>query len=444
MPASAMPKPFLFYGARRCALGGFIFIGSSMNKIKGMRWWMIALVTCGLTVNYLARNSLAAAAPTFKQELHITSEQYSYIVASFQAAYMVVQPIAGYVLDMLGTKIGFAIFALLWSAVCMLHGLASGWLSLALFRGLLGVSEAAGIPAGLKAASEWFPAKERSIATGWFNIGSSIGALVAPPLVIWCILHGNWRISFIIIGLLGFVWLAMWLLFYKHPKDQKHLSAEERDYILSGQEAGYKVETKEKPSWTKIVSSKAFWSIAIPRFLAEPAWQTFNFWIPLYMSEVRHMDLKQIAMFAWIPFLAADLGCVVGGYLAPFYQKHFNTGLITSRKLVVVTGSVCMIGPACIGLVASPYVAIALFCVGGFAHQTLSGALYTLASDVFNKNDVATATGLTGMAGYLGATIFSLAVGILVTTVGYNPLFVALALFDIVGATVVWNMLKAK
>jgi len=162
------------------------------------------------------------------------------------------------------------------------------------------------------------------------------------------------------------------------------------------------------------------------------------------MSEVRHMNLKEIAMFAWLPFLAADLGCVVGGYLAPYFQKRFNTSLITSRKLVVVTGALCMIGPGCIGLVASPYAAIALFCIGGFAHQTLSGALYTLASDTFGKNDVATATGLTGMAGYLGGTIFSLIVGALAATVGYNPLFVALALFDIIGAIVVWTMLKAK
>jgi len=415
-----------------------------MNKIKGMRWWMIALVTCGLIVNYLARNSLAAAAPTLKQELQITTEQYSYIVASFQAAYMVMQPIAGYILDMLGTKIGFAIFALLWSAVCMLHGSANGWVSLAAFRGLLGVSEAAGIPSGLKAASEWFPAKERSIATGWFNIGSSVGALIAPPLVIWCIMQGNWRWAFVIIGMIGFVWLAMWMLFYKHPNDQKHLSDEERDYIVSGQEAAYKVDAAQKPSWGKILASKSFWSIAIPRFLAEPAWQTFNFWIPLYMAEVRHMNLKEIAMFAWLPFLAADLGCVVGGYLAPYFQKRFNTSLITSRKMVVVTGAVCMIGPGCIGLASDPYVAIALFCVGGFAHQTLSGALYTLASDVFGKNDVATATGLTGMAGYLGGTIFSLIVGVLATRIGYNPLFVALAAFDIIGAVVVWNMLKAN
>jgi MFS transporter, ACS family, hexuronate transporter len=413
-----------------------------MGKVRGMRWWMIGLVTSGLIVNYIARNSLAVAAPEMNRLLSISTAQYSYIVASFQAAYMVMQPVAGYVLDVVGTKIGFALFAIAWSGACMLHGTANGWISLAAFRGLLGLTEAAGIPSGLKATSEWFPAKERSIATGWFNIGSSIGAVIAPPLVVWWVLHGNWRMAFVSIGVLGLIWSALWLLLYRAPKDQPRLSDTERDYILQGQEAKHKTETTSRPSWRAIVKRRAFWGIAIPRFLAEPAWQTFNFWIPLYMVSVRHMNLKEIAMFAWLPFLAADIGCVLGGYLAPWYQKRFNTSLITSRKLVVVTGSLCMIGPACIGLATSPYVAIALFCIGGFAHQTLSGALYTLASDVFGKNDVATATGLTGMAGYAGATLFSLAVGVVVAVVGYDPLFVALACFDLIGALVVWCVLK--
>jgi len=413
-----------------------------MKKVKGMRWWMIALVTCGLTLNYLARSSLATAAPTFEHELLITDKQYSYIVAAFQAAYMVVQPLAGYVLDILGTKIGFACFALIWALICMAHSLAGGWASLAIFRGLTGMFEAASIPSGLKASSEWFPAKERSIATGWFNIGSSIGALLAPPLVAWCVIHHNWRTAFVIIGGLGILWVGLWSMFYKHPRDQKHLSDEEREYIISGQEASYRTETREKPSVRAILANRSFWGIAIPRFLAEPAWQTFSFWIPLYMADVHHMNLKDIAMCAWLPFLTADLGCVVGGYLAPYFQKHFKVSLITSRKLVVVTGAICMIGPGCIGLASNPYTAIALFCLGGFAHQTLSGALFTLASDSFGKRDLATATGLAGMSGYLGATIFSLIVGVLTATMGYNPLFAALALFDIIGATVVWFTIR--
>ncbi|GAB7126167.1 MFS transporter [Silvimonas sp. JCM 19000] len=399
---------------------------------------MVGMVTAGLIVNYLARNTLSVAAPTMMHDLHMTTKEYSYVVVAWQACYALMQPVAGYILDAIGTKIGFAIFACAWSIACAAAAFAGNWQGLAVFRGMLGLTEAAGIPAGVKATTEWFPAKERSVAIGWFNIGSSIGALLAPPLVVWAIMAGSWEWAFVIVGVLGGVWTALWMLFYKHPKHQKALSDSEREYILAGQEAQYRDESSAaaapKARWTEIVKSRNFRAIAIPRFLSEPAWQTFNAWIPLYMATERHMNLKEIAMFAWLPFLAADLGCVLGGYLSPFFHKYCNVPLFTSRKLVMITGAVCMVGPACIGLVSSPYTAIALLCVGGFAHQTLSGALYAITSDMFGKNEVATATGLGGMCGYLGATIFTLFFGVLVTQVGYSPLFVLLAIFDVIAA----------
>jgi ACS family hexuronate transporter-like MFS transporter len=349
------------------------------------------------------------------------------------------QPVVGYILDLVGLKIGFALFAFAWSATNMLHAFAVGWPSLAFFRGLLGMSEAAIFPGGMKTISEWFPAKERSVATGWFNTGASLGAMIAPPLVVFCILTFNWQTAFVVTGALGFIWVAVWLMFYQSPQDHPRLSDTERAYILEGQQGR---ASMEKPSWKEIVSSRKFWGIAIPRFLAEPAWQTFNFWIPIYLVSVRHLDLKEIAAFAWLPFLAADLGCIMGGYLAPFYMKHFKTSLIGSRKLVVVTGCMLMVGPACIGLADSPYVAIALFCVGAFAHQTLAGALLTMASDVFGHHQVGTAVGLAGSAGWIGGTIFSLLVGALATTIGYNPLFVCLWVFDLVGAFLVWKLIR--
>ncbi|MDR3429039.1 MFS transporter [Silvimonas sp.] len=415
-----------------------------MVKLKGMRWWMVAIVTFGLIVNYLARNTLSVAAPTMMAEMHMSTQQYSYVVVAWQVCYALMQPIAGYILDAIGTKLGFAIFAACWSLACAAAALATGWQGLAFFRALLGMSEAAGIPAGVKATTEWFPAKERSVAIGWFNIGSSVGALLAPPLVVWSIMHGTWHWGFVIVGVLGLIWTTIWMLFYKHPKDQKALSDKERDYILEGQEAQFKDEVVRKASWKSIVSSRNFWAIAIPRFLSEPAWQTFNAWIPLYMMTERHMNLKEIALFAWLPFLAADIGCVLGGYLSPFFHKYFNVSLFTSRKMVVVFGALFMIGPACIGLAASPYTAIALLCVGGFAHQTLSGALYSVTSDMFGKHEVATATGLGGMSGYLGATLFTLLFGFLVVKIGYSPLFLLLAIFDLVGAVVVCVLARER
>jgi ACS family hexuronate transporter-like MFS transporter len=411
-------------------------------KIKGIRWWMVGLVTAGLVVNYLARNTLSVAAPTLMTDLSISTAQYAQIVVAWQVCYALMQPVAGYIIDAIGTKMGFAIFALAWSVACAGAAMATGWQSLAFLRGLLGLTEAAGLPAGVKATTEWFPAKERSVAIGWFNIGSSFGALLAPPLVVWAILHSGWELAFLVVGGLGIVWTGLWALLYKHPRDQQALSDTEREYILSGQEAHFKDVPQQKGSWKKIITSRNFYAIASARILSEPAWQTFNAWIPLYLMTERHMNIKEIAMFAWLPFLAADIGCVLGGYLSPFFHRYLKVSLFTSRKLVMLFGCLCMIGPACIGLVDSPYTAIALLCIGGFAHQTLSGALYSITSDSFGKNEVATATGMGGMFGYLGAAAFTMVFGVLVTKVGYSPLFVVLAAFDLIAAVVVLGVAR--
>ncbi|ATM94349.1 ExuT transport protein [Yersinia frederiksenii] len=415
-----------------------------MRKIKGLRWYMIALVTVGTILGYLTRNAIAVAAPTLQEQLHITTQQYSYIIAAYSAAYTIMQPVAGYVLDVMGTKVGYAMFAIMWAIFCMSTALASSWGGLAIARGAVGMAEAAMIPAGLKASSEWFPAKERSIAVGYFNVGSSIGGMIAPPLVVWAIVMHSWQMAFIITGVLSLIWAIAWLILYKHPKDQKKLTDEEREYILSGQEAQHSTANAKKMSAMQIIRNRQFWGIAIPRFLAEPAWGTFNAWIPLFMFKAYGFNLKEIAMFAWMPMLFADLGCILGGYLPPLFQKYFKVNLIVSRKLVVTMGGLLMIAPGTIGLFTSPYAAIALLCVGGFAHQSLSGALITLSSDVFGRNEVATANGLTGMAAWTASTMFALVVGALADTMGFSPLFAALAVFDVLAVVVIWTVLQNR
>src|ERR1700756_1997924 len=415
-----------------------------MKKIPGLRWWIIGLICLGTIINYLARNSLAVLAPELEKRLQFSDQQYSYIVLAFQLGYTVMQAVCGFILDFLGLQLGFALFALAWSLFNVLHAFAGGWGSLAFFRGLLGLSEASAIPAGIKAISEWFPAKERSVAVGYFNAGTSLGALLAPPLVVWVLVQSSWQMAFVVTGSLGFIWAALWWLFYRSPSKHRLLGENERSYIIKGQEPDKVVTTEKRkpPSVRKILSSSRFWGIALPRFLAEPAWQTFNFWIPLYLAKERHMDLKEIAIFAWLPFLAADLGGIFGGYLSPLLMKFFRIKLINSRIAGIVLGAILMIGPGCIGLAASPYLAIALFCIGGFAHQKNSAALNTLSADVFDPHEVATANGLTGTAAWTGGLSFSLVVGALATTIGYGPLFACLTLFDIIGATVVIALLR--
>lgn len=415
-----------------------------MHHLRGLRWYMIGLVTVGTILGYLTRNSVSVVAVALMEEgsgFELTKQQYSYVVAAYSFCYTIMQPVAGYILDLLGTRIGYALFAGTWAICCMFSAGATGWVGLAASRAAVGASEAAMIPAGLKAASEWFPAKERSVAVGWFNLGSSIGAMIAPPLVAWAIYFHSWELAFILCGVLSLIWAIAWFFIYRHPTEQKYLSIEEKDYIISGQESVHATDNAEKLSMLEIVSTRRFWGIALPRFLAEPAWGTFNAWIPIFMMAAYQFDLKSIAMFAWLPMLFADAGCILGGYMSPFFQKHFKVDLVTSRKLVVTVGGLLMIGPGLIGLFASPYAAIALLCVGGFAHQTLSGALITLSSDVFGRNEVATANGFTGMAAWSASTIFALIVGILADKVGFSPLFVILSVLDILAVVAVWTIL---
>lgn len=413
-----------------------------MMKIKGLRWWMISLIMLGSIVNYLTRSTLSVAAPTLLNELHISAREYSWIVGAFQGAIMA-QPLCGYVLDVLGLKVGFAIFAIVWSLVNMTHALGNSWQMFAILRGALGFAEGSANPAGMKATSEWFPANERGLAGGVYNIGASFGSMLAPPLVAWAIWAFNWHAAFLITGALGLVWVVLWLLFYQSPDRHKALSSEERAYIASGQEK-YLQGDGSRPSLKRIASQRNFWGIALPRFLADPTWGTLSFWLPLYLSTVRHMDLKQIAMTAWLPFLAADFGCLFGGFIALRVQKSFGLSVINARRCAFTIGAFLMLAVGFVGFVDNPYAAVALLSVGGFAHQTLSVTVITMSSDLFRKNEVATVAGMAGTFGNAGLLIFSLLIGGLVAKVGYTPFFICLGLLDLFGAVILWTVVRER
>jgi MFS transporter, ACS family, hexuronate transporter len=413
-----------------------------MPKIRGLRWWMIGLIMLGSIVNYLTRSTLAVAAPTILKDLHISTQQYSWIVGAFQGTIML-QPICGYVLDVLGLKKGFAIFVAAWSAISMSHGLAHSWQAFAALRGLLGFAEGSANPAGMKATAEWFPARERGLAGGVFNIGASFGSMLAAPLVAWAILRYNWQAAFVITGSLGFVWLVLWLLLYESPERHRALSTDERDYIVSGQEKHLRGDGA-RPSIGEILRQRNFWAIALPRMLADPTWGTLTFWLPLYLTTVRHFDLKQIALFAWLPFLAADFGCMFGGAISMALQKYAGLSLLNARRSAFTVGACLMLGVGFAGVVQSPYAAIALLSLAGFAHQTLSVTVITMSSDLFRKNEVATVAGMAGTFGNAGLLTFSLAIGALVTTIGYTPFFICLGLLDLIGAAILWTLARPR
>ncbi|MGX9272379.1 MFS transporter [Pantoea ananatis] len=412
-----------------------------MKTIKHYRWHMIILVCFITIINYLDRTALGVAAPTIMEALDISKEQYSWIVSAFQLAYTIGQPVMGYFIDTIGLKLGFFICAIVWGLATLAHSLTGSWQGLAFMRAIMGFSEASAIPAGVKTAATWFPAKERGIATGVFNMGTSFGAMLAPPLIAWCILFHSWQFAFLVAGGLAIVAAFIWLIFYKDPKEAKRLSADERAYIEGGQEKHLHAEQKEKTSKLAILKQRNFWGIGLSRFLADPAWGTINFWVPIFFVETLHFSLKEIAMFVWLPFLMADLGCLASGFVAKFLNDR-GIGLINSRRITFTLGAVLMTTIGLVSIVQNPYVAVMLISIGGFSHQLLSTVAATLGADLFRKDEVATAVGMAGACAWSGQLIFNLFIGAFVSIIGFGPFFVALAVFDLIGAAALWILIK--
>lgn len=408
------------------------------GTIRGLRWWIIGVVMIGTSLNYLTRSTLGVAAPTVLADLSIGEREYGLITAAFQLGIML-QPVAGYLLDLIGLRVGLAAFAAAWAAITVAHGFAGGWHALLALRAALGFAEGTAHPGGLKVVSQWFPARERGFAGGIYNIGASVGSMVAPPLVAAAILLWSWRAAFIIVGLMAAAWVVLWLTVYRSPAEHPRISDAEREQISAGREA-HLIERERRPL-SKLVRERNVWGLALPRFLADPTWGTLTFWLPLYLTTTRGFDLKQIAMFAWLPFVAADIGCMAGPAAAAWLHRR-GVGLINARRCAFTIGAVLMICMIFVPRVQSPYAAIALLCVGGFAHQMLSVTCITMATDLFPQNEVGTVSGFAGTFANLGVLLFSLAIGGLVTTIGYDPFFVALSLLDLVAAAVLWTVIR--
>lgn len=410
-----------------------------MRRFPYVRWTIIGLFVGAMVINYLTRSILGVAAPAIMAEQHISSAQYSWITGAFQLGIMF-QPVAGYLLDLIGLKIGFTLFVAVWSLITMGHGLATGWLGFAGLRGALGLVEGSAQPAGMKLVAEWFPARERGVAGGIYQIGASFGAVFAPPLVAWAVLNHSWRAAFFVAGGLGLLWVIAWLFWYAPPARHRALSERERTLIVEGQEAAL-AKRRRRPPLRELLAQRNLWAIAGARFLADPVWGMLSLWMPLYLVQARHFDLTQIAMFAWLPFLAADLGCLFGPAVVAWLQRR-GVSLVDARRGAFTVGAVLMMGMMFVGTVTSPIAAVALLCLGGFAHQTLSVTVITMSSDLFPQDQVATATGVSGTAANLGVLIFTLVLGSLVDQVGYQPFFILLGLLDLLGAALLWTLVR--
>ncbi len=416
---------------------------SPRGPLRGHRRWGVAALLMAVTVvNYLDRTCLAFAAPTLKQQLKIDEVDFSHIVMAFQITYMLMQPISGRIIDWLNIRIGMACAIAWWSMAQVLTAFCGGAAGFAALRSLLGVGEAANFPCAAKAVCQWFPPRERTVATGIINMGAGIGQMIAAPLVALLIVRWNWKAAFGATGLAGLALLVVWLSVYRDPEASCAISDEECG--VAGSRPGKRpggaerdVAADRRSVWTTVLGQRSFWGLATARFFSEPAWQLFSYWIPLYLATQRHLKLSQIALFGWVPFLAGDLGSLVGGAMSPLFMR-FGASVLRARKLAAFSCAALMAFAIFIGSAPSAAWAVVFFCVGAFAHQAMSATLLTLPADLFPERAVATANGLSGTVGGLGGMLFTGVVGIVAQRGGYGPLFVAIALFDLIGSTILW------
>lgn len=407
-------------------------------KVKNLRWYIIVLVMLGTITNYLSRNTLGIAAPTMLKDIGFTEQQYSWITAAFNFAYPVGGVCAGYIMDRFGVRWVFSVMAILWSVFNALTGFFSSWIPMMILRMGIGLTESTFNPAGMKVSAQWFPPRERGLACGIYSIGTSAGAMLAPPVVAWSIIHYNWRIAFVVASVFGIAWSVLWLIAYRAP--EKHALITEDELALIGREAK-RTKVTHRISLKTLLPRRNLWAISLPRMFADPTWAALGFWMPLYLVTVRHLDLKQIALFAWLPFLTADAGCLFAGLFAGWLNRRGVT-LINAKRITFTLAACLMTLIPLLNFVTTTEMAITLFCVAGFAHQCASITVISMSAEFFNEDEVGTVTGFAGLVGGVGGFIGTLLIGAAVASIGYSLVFDVLGFLDLIGAAILWTLLS--
>jgi len=405
-------------------------------KKTNFRWAIVALLFFATTVNYFDRFLMGILAPLLETEIGWTELQYGYIVSSFQIAYAFGTLMAGYVIDRLGTRWGFALAVSLWSIASMLHAAARSWISIAFARVGLGLSEAGNFPAAIKTVAEWFPKKERALATGLFNGGSNVGAILAPiliPIIIGS--FGSWKWVFILSGALGFFWLIFWLILYKQPRKNRFTNQEEVDYIEDGEQE----EEPIKVRWSKLLRYRQTWAVALGKLFADPVWYFYLFWGAKFLHSKFGVDLKELALPLVSIYLIADLGGIAGGAISSrFMKKGKSTNF--ARKVTMLGSALLVLPVMSVPYYSSIFMSVALIALAAAAHCSWSANIFTMVSDLFPKQVVATATGFATTVSTLGGILMALFVGYVLNedgTEGYNVAFAVASCGYLIGIAII-------
>lgn len=396
---------------------------SPSQKPTFMRWWVCALLFFATTINYVDRQVLAILAPQLQKEIGWTEIEYGYIVTAFQLSYAVGLLLAGKLIDFLGTKRGYILSIIIWSLAAMSHALARTAMGFGIARLALGIGESGNFPAAIKTIAEWFPRKERALATGIFNSGSNIGAIAAPLLVPVIALNFGWQWAFIITGLLGFIWLFFWIKMVHKPENHPSVNAAEAKLIKTDTD----FDDEKSASLWDIIRTRKVWAIAIGKFMTDPIWWFFLYWLPKFLNTTYGLQLDKIGVPLITAYLIADVGSIGGGWLSSkFLQMGWS--LNAARKTTLLICALLVIPIYWVSGMAQLWPAVLLIGLGMAAHTGWSANMYTLATDFFPKKDVGTVVGFIGMSGAVGGMLMASATGHLLEATGsYKSLFVVAA-----------------
>ena len=393
-------------------------ISNSVAAVGHYRWVICALLFIATAINYIDRQVFSILAPKLQEVIGWSEVEYGYIVFAFHVAYAIGLVGVGSLMDRLGTRKGFSLAIAFWSVAAMGHALARSAFGFGIARFTLALGEAGNFPGAVKTVAEWFPKKERAFATGIFNSGSNIGAIAAPLLVPLIAVKLGWQWAFILTGALGFVWLVLWLILYRKPEEHPRLSSAELAYIQSDPP-----EPTVKVPWLRLFPHRQTWAFSLGKFMTDPVWWFFLFWLPKYFSETFKLELSGLALPLVVIYIAADIGSIVGGWISSAFIKRGHT-LNFARKASMFICALGVVPMFFAGWIDSLWGTVALISLAAAAHQGWSANLYTLASDTFPKLAVGSVVGIGGMAGAVGNMIASTGIGYILqfTSNNYTPL----------------------
>ena len=414
-------------------------------KVRGLRWWIVSLIFLATLINYIDRLTISVLAPVITKDLGLSNTEFGGVVTWFLLAYTISQGVSGKLYDRIGTRLGFTFSIITWSAAAAGHAFARGLASLSALRFVLGFGEAGNWPGAAKAVAEWFPVRQRALGMAIFNSGAAIGSVVAPPLIIWLQLRYGWQTTFLVTGALGFFWLALWLVFYRTPDRHRWITDEERALIReapeveSGSEEAAAVDSQAAPRWRDLLRHRQVWAIVVARFFTDPVWWLYITWLPLYLYNARGFSLKEIGLFAWVPYVAADAGSLLGGW-ASGYLIARGWSVDRARKTVIAAAALLMPAGIFAAFVESPFVALALIALVLFGFQVWINNVQTLPSDFFHERAVGTVAGLGGTGAGIGAMLFTLGTGWVVDHFSYVPVLVAAGVLAPLGTLVLFAL----